>query len=396
MAEIYDYNTNASRNNSAAPDGFPEGMNYSEVNDAAREVMAVLARYIQTLGGVAMTGSNNAYAVNLAITGAHARGRLYILQANHTNTGPATLSINSEAPVSLQNPLGQALVAGQIINGGTHVILHDGTNFRVFGLLPTAGEVRLLPGITATETAAGLATIATQEEVTARTVATKFVTPATLPGFAAQADVNTGTGSTTIVTPATIGARLATETQTGFAALATQAEVTTGTNNDKIVTPLRLSTRLAGIPSIQAKVKASDQVITRSNTLTADPQLQGFSLQGGRRYAFKLFLAGVGGLNTGFRWFLDFTTDPQAIRGFTLIWASHSGVHQGFDRVDFTEPYAELIRSSTSFSFELIVEGSFHAAVADSTLDVQWAPIRDDKPGTTLYEGSYAQIVRVD
>lgn len=43
-ADITTWSTSAASNNSAAPDGFPEGMAPSAVNDAAREVMAAVRR----------------------------------------------------------------------------------------------------------------------------------------------------------------------------------------------------------------------------------------------------------------------------------------------------------------------------------------------------------------
>ena len=48
--EIYDWSTTAANNNSAPPDGFPENMNYSEVNDAARELM--VKQYLRETDGI--------------------------------------------------------------------------------------------------------------------------------------------------------------------------------------------------------------------------------------------------------------------------------------------------------------------------------------------------------
>lgn len=44
MTDISNWSTSAASNNAAAPDGFPEGMAPSAVNDAAREVMAAVRR----------------------------------------------------------------------------------------------------------------------------------------------------------------------------------------------------------------------------------------------------------------------------------------------------------------------------------------------------------------
>jgi len=45
MSEIKDWSTTASLNNDVAPDGFPEGMAPSDVNNAARELMAAVRTY---------------------------------------------------------------------------------------------------------------------------------------------------------------------------------------------------------------------------------------------------------------------------------------------------------------------------------------------------------------
>lgn len=47
MAEISAWSTTASNNNSTPPDGFPEGMTPSSVNDSARELMAAIRRWYE-------------------------------------------------------------------------------------------------------------------------------------------------------------------------------------------------------------------------------------------------------------------------------------------------------------------------------------------------------------
>lgn len=45
MSDVSTWDTTAANNNSASPDGFPEGMAPAGVNDSSREVMAAVARY---------------------------------------------------------------------------------------------------------------------------------------------------------------------------------------------------------------------------------------------------------------------------------------------------------------------------------------------------------------
>lgn len=44
MSDVSTWSTTAASNNSAPPDGWPEGMNPNQVNDCAREMMAAIAR----------------------------------------------------------------------------------------------------------------------------------------------------------------------------------------------------------------------------------------------------------------------------------------------------------------------------------------------------------------
>ncbi len=400
MAEIYDYNTSAANNNSPAPDGFPEGMNYSQVNDAAREVMAVLARYVETLGGVTMTGSNNAYAVNLTLTGAQTSGRLYILRANHTNTGPATLSINSQSPLSLRNPLGVELAAGQILNGAVHLIIYDGTIFRVFGLVPTVGDLRLLPGINATETLAGIAAIATQTEADAGTDNTKFITPAKLAGrttIATQTEVNAGTDDAKLVTPLTLAGRTATATRAGLAELATEAEVRAGTDNTKVVTPLTLATSDVVQGIVKLKTTREDRRSTK--TLANDGELNGYNLETGKYYALKIVLRGDIRFQADFQWRLMFSEDPVLPRGVLFS--------PSFNRSRTTAP-VEVITPNSSTTYihatnnnnfppPPLVECTFQAnTTSGGTLDFQWAPNNISTNPCIIYEGSYMVLSKLD
>ena len=59
MAELKDWATNAADNNDAPPDGWPEGMAYQNVNNSAREGMAVLARHFQDTSGALETAASS-------------------------------------------------------------------------------------------------------------------------------------------------------------------------------------------------------------------------------------------------------------------------------------------------------------------------------------------------
>ena len=70
MAELRDWSIAAASNNEVAPDGFPEGMDFRDVNDAAREVMAVLARRSADTSGALVT-AGTAADLTLAANGTY-------------------------------------------------------------------------------------------------------------------------------------------------------------------------------------------------------------------------------------------------------------------------------------------------------------------------------------
>lgn len=135
MAEIKDWNTSAASNNSTPPDGWPENMQFSAVNDTAREGMAVVARYFKDTNGTVTTGgSANTYTLtpNRTVT-AYTDGDIYLFQANHTNTGASTLNVSSLGAKNVLTHDGAALPAGELTSGGRYLVSYDGTQFLLLG-----------------------------------------------------------------------------------------------------------------------------------------------------------------------------------------------------------------------------------------------------------------------
>lgn len=133
MAELKDWNVAAASNNSTPPDGAPEGMAPSAVNDTMREIMAVLARWKGDNDSTLDTGgSSNAYTLTPNGTySAYARGDSFLVEANHTNTGAATLNVSSLGAKAIVKPNGDALTAGEIVSGAAILVVYDGTNFQL-------------------------------------------------------------------------------------------------------------------------------------------------------------------------------------------------------------------------------------------------------------------------
>lgn len=157
-----DYSGTAASNNSASPNGWPEGMAPSGVNNSDRELAARIARERDDVQGVtASGGSANAYTLAaLRDTAAAYTGEMFIFRANHTNTGAATINItpaggSARGTVAIQRE-GSALVGNEIISGGTYAVLYDGTQYQLLG--------QTLPIVA---TAAGELTIPTQPLVLA-------------------------------------------------------------------------------------------------------------------------------------------------------------------------------------------------------------------------------------
>lgn len=137
MAELNDWDIAAANNNSAPPDGWPENMAYSAVNNTAREGMAVLKRYFLDINGsLAAAGSANAYTLTLnAGYSAYFEGMYFACSIPATNTGATTINVNAIGSQSVVNRDGTALGAGQLTADGVYEFRYDGTNFQLMGSL---------------------------------------------------------------------------------------------------------------------------------------------------------------------------------------------------------------------------------------------------------------------
>ena len=137
MAEIKDLNTtDASNSGTAANAGFPENMAYSDVNNAARALEGMIARwYADTNSTLDTAGSSNAYTLTPNRTvAAYARGDTYTVEASFTNTGAATINVSSLGAKSIVKPSGSAVASGDIQSGGIYTLVYDGTNFQMAGV----------------------------------------------------------------------------------------------------------------------------------------------------------------------------------------------------------------------------------------------------------------------
>src|SRR5882672_1491173 len=151
MAEIFDWAITAGGNNSAPPNGFPENMDYRDVNDAARETMAVIARWRDAVSGVVVsTGTQPAYVLTVSQTfAAYAAGMVFAFKAHASATGAVTLNVNTKGAVNVLDSKGNQLGSGDVLTGGVYIVAYtSGGNFRVIGHL-SATSIQALTNNTA-------------------------------------------------------------------------------------------------------------------------------------------------------------------------------------------------------------------------------------------------------
>ncbi|KKL99803.1 hypothetical protein LCGC14_1810760, partial [marine sediment metagenome] len=114
---------------------FPESMAPSAVNNGARALEGMLARFYNDLGcRISTGGSANAYtfAASQAIT-AYYDGLILCFDANFANTGTATLNVDGQGAKTIQRN-GAALPAGAIETDQKVLVTYDGTNFEVLSV----------------------------------------------------------------------------------------------------------------------------------------------------------------------------------------------------------------------------------------------------------------------
>jgi len=135
--EIYDWSNSAANNNSAPPDGFPENMNYSDVNDAARELMAVVARQRDATDGTNQTsGTQPAYTLSSGQSlSVGAAGRMHVWTAHATSTGNVTLNVDGAGAKNVVAASGSQLGSGAIVQNGVYMTVETASNHRIVGAL---------------------------------------------------------------------------------------------------------------------------------------------------------------------------------------------------------------------------------------------------------------------
>ena len=248
MAEMKDLNVTDASNTAR----FPENQQPSTVNNGMRATEGLLARWKKDIdGSVSSAGTNTiTLAAGSALT-AYAAGDFFVFKAGGTNTGAATINIDSVGAKTIQKNL-VALVAGDIQQNDIVAIYYDGTQFQMIS--PARTPVLTAGGIAGASVA--IATASTRGSVE----------------FATDAETITGSSTTLALTPANLQAMTGSDSRDGILELATTAETVTGTDTARAITPAGLHGALAGLTD--TTIATGDSIVfadtSDSNALKED------------------------------------------------------------------------------------------------------------------------------
>lgn len=126
------YSRTPASNNSASPNGWPEGMPPSGVNDSARQMMADIVQEAakgQAIVLASVSGSNTITATMTPDLDAYVAGMRVAFNPATTNTAAATINIDSLGALDIFRHGGEALQPGDLVAGNpAYLILDSGAD----------------------------------------------------------------------------------------------------------------------------------------------------------------------------------------------------------------------------------------------------------------------------
>jgi hypothetical protein len=135
MAEINDLKITDASNTAR----FPEAMAPSAVNDGARALEGLVARWHENINtSIATTGSANAYVLAAKGTQVLFDGLVIGFDANFVNTGSATINVDSTGVKTIKKHNDQNLAAGDIEANQKVIVIYDGTSWQMVSPLGNA------------------------------------------------------------------------------------------------------------------------------------------------------------------------------------------------------------------------------------------------------------------
>lgn len=223
MTGMREWSATAGSNTSVGGVSIAEGMARASVNNAMRAIMADGANFLLDIGGAkATTGSSNTYAITLdSAPTAYANNLYFLATANHSNTGAATMDVNSIGAKDIEKIVAgsaTALASGDFPSGHIGVFTYSSGNNSVILMNPA----NPLMG-TGTITSAQLAAAITDETGTGAAVfgTGPTITLANGTGLPISTGVSgLGTGvATFLATPSSANLASAVTDETGSGAL---------------------------------------------------------------------------------------------------------------------------------------------------------------------------------
>ena len=127
----------AASNNSAVPNGAPEGWSGADVNAVVREIMAAIKILYNTEHPTAIsTGTDTIVLTLTTAPSSYTSGmKIAFYKSAAANTGAATINVNSLGAKALVKRDGStAMGAGDLAAGALYFATYDGTSFRVHDL----------------------------------------------------------------------------------------------------------------------------------------------------------------------------------------------------------------------------------------------------------------------
>lgn len=125
---VTSYSRTPSSNNSAPPNGAPEGMVFSAVNDTLRQLMTDTVQEAakgQARVLASVSGTNTITATMTPDLDAYTAGMIVVFTPANDNTGATTLNIDSLGALDILDGRGSALVGGELIAGVPTVLTLD-------------------------------------------------------------------------------------------------------------------------------------------------------------------------------------------------------------------------------------------------------------------------------
>lgn len=144
MAELRDLQIVDDQNSGTpANAGFPEQMAYSNVNNAARALEGILARFYKDTGGSLTTaGTGTAYTLSPnADHATNANDDRFVFLAHAENGASATLKVGNAPAHPLHDRTGSVLTAGVIGNGDLIEVVYNATGWRVISNISASASI---------------------------------------------------------------------------------------------------------------------------------------------------------------------------------------------------------------------------------------------------------------